>query len=229
MRFKSGKLRKAEKNPFLQHKLIFSYFALLLWITDRFNPFQDLKIIQINQSEKEKLLFGLLFTVYSHFQPVSRVVAKKKKLGTIDLLQSYLEVTCVYVDIHEVCRCCRCVGLYLQQLFLTFQLADLRLTVRPLLVTVHFILMKKSRSVLSSLPFLPKPLPGKHTQSRGKSVRDYSCCTISRCATFCCHESLSCILLLAEVLHLLHLLHLSSTVSSVKILSMDENVPNNIT
>lgn len=48
-------------------------------------------------------------------------------------------------------------------LSLTFQLADLRLTVRPLLVTVHFILMKKSRSVLSSLPFLPKPLPETQT------------------------------------------------------------------
>lgn len=46
---------------------------------------------------------------------------------------------------------------------LTFQLADLRLTVRPLLVTVHFILMKKSMSVLSSLPFLPNPLPETHT------------------------------------------------------------------
>lgn len=53
-------------------------------------------------------------------------------------------------------------GLQLQQLRLTFQLADLRLTVRPLVVTVHFILMKKSRSVLSSLPFLPKPPPGTH-------------------------------------------------------------------
>lgn len=47
----------------------------------------------------------------------------------------------------------------------TFQPADLRLTVRPLLVTVHFIRMKKSRSVLSSLPFLPKPLPEKRTQT----------------------------------------------------------------
>lgn len=55
-----------------------------------------------------------------------------------------------------------CRGLQLQQLCLTFQLADLRLTVRPLFVTVHFILMKKSRSVLSSLPFLPKPPPGTH-------------------------------------------------------------------
>lgn len=50
-------------------------------------------------------------------------------------------------------------------LSLTFQLADLRLTVRPLLVTVHFILMKKSRSVLSSLPFLPKPLPETQTST----------------------------------------------------------------
>lgn len=39
-------------------------------------------------------------------------------------------------------------------------MADLRLTVRPLLVTVHFILMKKSRSVDISLPFFPKPEPG---------------------------------------------------------------------
>lgn len=45
---------------------------------------------------------------------------------------------------------------------LTFQLADLRLTVRPLVVTVHFILMKKSLSLLSSLPFLPKALPSVH-------------------------------------------------------------------
>lgn len=60
-----------------------------------------------------------------------------------------------------------CEGLQPQQLSLTFQLADLRLTVRPLLVTVHFILMKKSRSVLSSLPFLPKPLPGTHTVAGG--------------------------------------------------------------
>lgn len=42
----------------------------------------------------------------------------------------------------------------------TFQVADLRLTVRPLLVTVHFILMKKSRSVDMSLLFFPKPEPG---------------------------------------------------------------------
>lgn len=42
---------------------------------------------------------------------------------------------------------------------LTFQLADLRLTVRPLVVTVHFILMKKSLSALISLPFLSKPFP----------------------------------------------------------------------
>lgn len=42
----------------------------------------------------------------------------------------------------------------------TFQVADLRLTVRPLLVTVHFILMKKSRSVDISLLFFPKPEPG---------------------------------------------------------------------
>lgn len=38
---------------------------------------------------------------------------------------------------------------------LTFQLADLRFTVRPLLVTVHFILIKKSLPVLMSLPLLP--------------------------------------------------------------------------
>lgn len=50
---------------------------------------------------------------------------------------------------------------------LTFQLADLRLTVRPRFVTVHFILMKKSRSVLSSLTFLLKPLPGNQS-SRGR-------------------------------------------------------------
>ena len=31
---------------------------------------------------------------------------------------------------------------------------------RPLLVTVHFILMKKSRSVDMSLLFFPKPEPG---------------------------------------------------------------------
>lgn len=42
----------------------------------------------------------------------------------------------------------------------TFQVADLRLTVRPLLVTVHFILMKKSRSVDMSLIFFPKLEPG---------------------------------------------------------------------
>lgn len=73
---------------------------------------------------------------------------------------------------HAMCRCCRCcgcVGSWLLQLSLslplTFQLADLRLTVRPLLVTVHFILMKKSRSVLSSLPFLPKPLPETQTST----------------------------------------------------------------
>lgn len=35
----------------------------------------------------------------------------------------------------------------------------MRLTVRPLLVTVHFILMKKSRSVDMSLLFFPKPEP----------------------------------------------------------------------
>lgn len=35
----------------------------------------------------------------------------------------------------------------------------MRLTVRPLLVTVHFILMKKSRSVDISLLFFPKPEP----------------------------------------------------------------------
>lgn len=38
-------------------------------------------------------------------------------------------------------------------------MADLRLTVLPLLVTVHFILMKKSRSVDISLFFFPKPEP----------------------------------------------------------------------
>lgn len=41
----------------------------------------------------------------------------------------------------------------------TFHVADLRLTVLPLLVTVHFILMKKSRSVDISLLFFPKPGP----------------------------------------------------------------------
>lgn len=41
----------------------------------------------------------------------------------------------------------------------TFQVADLRFTVLPLLVTVHFILMKKSRSVDISLLFFPKPGP----------------------------------------------------------------------
>lgn len=39
-------------------------------------------------------------------------------------------------------------------LSLTFQVADLTLTVRPLLVSVHFIRMKKLRSVLGSLAFL---------------------------------------------------------------------------
>lgn len=47
---------------------------------------------------------------------------------------------------------------------LTFQLADLRLTVRPLLVTVHFILMKKSLAVLSSLCLLPYAEPNSHIQ-----------------------------------------------------------------
>lgn len=56
----------------------------------------------------------------------------------------------------------------------TFQLADFRLTVRPLLVTVHFILMKKSRSVNSSLPFLRLLLPGKHRITRsGGAARSH--------------------------------------------------------
>lgn len=73
---------------------------------------------------------------------------------------------------------------------LTFQLADLRLTVRPLLVTVHFILMKKSRSVLSSLPFLPKPLPGKHKVTGGKLNGHYSCRTMNRWFS-CCQRVIS--------------------------------------
>lgn len=55
-------------------------------------------------------------------------------------------------------------------MFFTFQLADFRLTVRPLLVTVHFILMKKSRSVLSSFPFLAKLLPVKVRQTWSQCV-----------------------------------------------------------
>lgn len=47
----------------------------------------------------------------------------------------------------------------------TFQLADLRLTVRPLLVTVHFILMKKSLSVFSSLCLLPYTGPNSNIQA----------------------------------------------------------------
>lgn len=50
---------------------------------------------------------------------------------------------------------------------LTFQLADLRLTVRPLLVTVHFIRMKKSRLVLCSLLFFPKLLAGNKKKKKG--------------------------------------------------------------
>lgn len=51
---------------------------------------------------------------------------------------------------------------------LTFQLADLRLTVRPLLVTVHFIRMKKSRLVLCSLLFFPKLLAGNKKKQKQK-------------------------------------------------------------
>lgn len=71
------------------------------------------------------------------------------------------------VQMLQMLRMCWLVAAAALSLFLplTFQLADLRLTVRPLLVTVHFILMKKSRSVLSSLPFLPKPLPETQTST----------------------------------------------------------------
>lgn len=55
----------------------------------------------------------------------------------------------------------------------TFQVADLRLTVRPLLVTVHFILMKKSRSVDRSLLFFPKPEPGQGRVERTAGLRFY--------------------------------------------------------
>lgn len=69
------------------------------------------------------------------------------------------------VQMLQMLRMCLLVAAAALSLSLTFQLADLRLTVRPLLVTVHFILMKKSRSVLSSLPFLPKPLPETQTST----------------------------------------------------------------
>lgn len=69
------------------------------------------------------------------------------------------------VQMLQMLRMCWLVAAAALSLLLTFQLADLRLTVRPLLVTVHFILMKKSRSVLSSLPFLPKPLPETQTST----------------------------------------------------------------
>lgn len=69
------------------------------------------------------------------------------------------------VQMLQMLRMCWLVAAAALSLSLTFQLADLRLTVRPLLVTVHFILMKKSRSVLSSLPFLPKPLPETQTST----------------------------------------------------------------
>lgn len=53
------------------------------------------------------------------------------------------------------CMICLCV--------LTFQLADLRLTLRPLLVTVHFILIKKSLPMLISFPLLPYTGPVNQT------------------------------------------------------------------
>lgn len=40
------------------------------------------------------------------------------------------------------------------KMWLTFHVADLTLTVRPLLVRVHFIRRKKLRSVFVSLAFL---------------------------------------------------------------------------
>lgn len=58
---------------------------------------------------------------------------------------------------------CECSILCSNMCVLTFQLADLRLTVRPLLVTVHFILIKKSLPVLISLPFLPYTGPANQT------------------------------------------------------------------
>ena len=46
----------------------------------------------------------------------------------------------------------------------TFQVADLTLTVRPLLVRVHFMRRKKVRSVLGSLVFLEPE--GSHRERR---------------------------------------------------------------
>lgn len=133
---------------------------------------------------------------------------KPKQLETIDLLSVYWRNVMCFFYFHnritctegEMCRRCRCVGLQLQQLSLTFQLADLRLTVRPLLVTVHFILMKKSRSVLSSLPFLLKPLPETQTVTRGKLKRYHSCSTMNRCVIYNTRLTFSLMLLCMNIL-----------------------------
>ncbi len=67
------------------------------------------------------------------------------------LFTTYYKMNCYY---------CTAFDAFLRQYFLsdstcpTFHVADLTLTVRPLLVRVHFIRRKKLRSVFGSLAFL---------------------------------------------------------------------------
>lgn len=75
----------------------------------------------------------------------------------ITLLHFFERIKRLYLDFYAVHECSFNVCLR------TFQLADLRLTVRPLLVTVHFILIKKSLPALISLPFLPYTGPANQT------------------------------------------------------------------
>lgn len=76
---------------------------------------------------------------------------------------THLQVPCAVQDLQEqpLSLCYKKSdsrsALVLKEKLFTFQPADLRLTVRPRFVTVHFILMKKSLSVFSSLPFFPMP------------------------------------------------------------------------
>ena len=49
---------------------------------------------------------------------------------------------------------------------LTFHVADFTLTVRPLLVRVHFIRRKKLRSVFGSLAFLEPEMTAQHERKR---------------------------------------------------------------
>lgn len=97
----------------------------------------------------------------------------------------------------------------------TFHVADLTLTVRPLLVSVHFIRRKKLRSVFGSLDFLEPEITNTH------SLKEETCSLSWHINPVCIHNCP--FFFFASVLHLLYFTPACSVGSELKVLCIGNN------